>query len=290
MVPCTASLRFGGECKKSATHSHNLKFPSGNCHRHSAPRPFFALHIYSLASLSNRVLKKQKVFEFRRGTCELRMTQEDEKPPFSEREPLAMESSPSPRKRKSSRVDRRALPEPLQYSDSATGEIEYSSWESSPRPPIRSPKKVRFDVERHANSVSNFLLRALNVAYQFIQSLFIRPFVGILGWLTVYVMGFVLAGAVIWYSIYLLRVNLPSIPQLPFAMWRWLVTIPQLPASVVCITTGKMCPPDEHLLNITYAAKEEIRQASKVLNTLDRFEPSKSHLMTQSVFFSFIGN
>ena len=201
-----------------------------------------------------------------------------------------MESSPSPRKRKSSRVDRRGLPEPLQYSDAATGESGCSSPESSPRRPSRSPKKVRFDAERHDNSVTNFLLSSLNVAYQFLQSLVIRPLVGILGWLAVYVMGLFLAGAVIWYSIYLVRVNLPSIPQLPFAMWRSLARIPQLPASLVCVTTGKMCSSDQHLFNITYAAKEEIRQASKVLNVLDRFEPSKSHLMTQSVWFTFGGN
>jgi len=155
----------------------------------------------------------------------------------------------------------------------------------SPRRHGKSPKKVRFD-DRHQDSNQKFLSRSLEVAYGLIHGFLLRPLKEMIALVFVYILGFVIAIAVIAYFFHVVKILLPGFLRLPGlsrgfqSVIRWSTP---MPSALVCATTGKLCPPSGQLLNVTYSAKEEIRQASKVLNTLDRFEPSKSNLMSQSV-------
>jgi hypothetical protein len=195
--------------------------------------------------------------------------------------PPSPEHSTPLRRRKGSRADLRVdLPD--MEGSTTTNDTE------SPRRHSKSPKKVRFD-ERHRGSKQNVLAQSIEVTYQLIHALLLKPIKDILGVLFVYLLSFIMAIAVVYYLFHSVRIFLPGIVKLPmisrgfYSVVRWPSVIPQLPAALICATTGRLCPPNQHLLNVTYTAKEEIRQASKVLNTLDRFEPSKSNLMAQSV-------
>jgi hypothetical protein len=173
--------------------------------------------------------------------------------------------------------------------DSKNSSESNSPQTPSPRRHSKSPKKVRFD-DRHQNSSRNILSQSTDIAYKLIHTLLLRPLKEIIGLVFVYLLGFMIAVAVVYYSFHVLKIfllsnslRLPNLPRGVSNIFTWTAAISHLPAAVICATTGKRCPQNQQLLNVTYSVKEEIRQASKVLNTLDLFEPSKSNLMTQSV-------
>lgn len=94
----------------------------------------------------------------------------------------------------------------------------------------------------------------------------------------------VLVIAILRYAAHLIPNVFPRDLSLAF---RWLGTVYYVPTSLWCMYVGIGCPvsaPDfKEIKNVTLSANEQVRQASKVINNLDKLSPSRNELMSQSV-------
>ena len=139
-----------------------------------------------------------------------------------------------------------------------------------------------------ANAASTIIFQAGNFLHRVVNAIILEPLGRVVGEVLKYVLATTVLIVVV---IVVLRYAVHSLPDMftgnvSLAL-RWLGSIYHVPTSLWCMYVGIGCPvspPDfKEIKNVTFSANEQVRQASKVINNLDKLSPSRNELMSQSV-------
>ena len=153
-----------------------------------------------------------------------------------------------------------------------------------------TPSRPQPRKEEQTTGPSSIFLRVGSLIYRAINTVILEPLGRAVGEVLKYGLAItvliVLVIAILRYSIHLIPNLFLRDLSLPL---RWLGTVYHVPTTLWCMYVGIGCPvsPPQFnaIKNVTLSANEQVRQASKVINNLDKLSPSRNELMSQSVHF-----
>src|SRR5271170_3138698 len=153
-----------------------------------------------------------------------------------------------------------------------------------------TPSRKQQRTEEQRNGPSTVLLQTGRLIYRVINTVILEPLGQAVGEVLKYILAItvlvVLVIAILRYAVHLVPNLFPR--DLSLAL-RWLGNVYHVPTTLWCMYVGIGCPVSpphfNEIKNVTLSANEQVRQASKVINNLDKLSPSRNELMSQSVHF-----
>jgi len=151
-----------------------------------------------------------------------------------------------------------------------------------------TPSRAQQRTEEQRTGPSTVFLKTASIIYRVLNTVLLEPLGRAVGELLKYVIAVtvlvVLIIAILRYTVHLLPNVFPH--GLSLAV-RWLGSAYHVPTTLWCMYVGIGCPVPstdfQEIKNVTLSANEQVRQASKVINNLDKLSPSRNELMSQSV-------
>jgi hypothetical protein len=160
----------------------------------------------------------------------------------------------------------------------------------TPKKRKSTPSRPQPRKEEQTTEPSSIFLQVGSLIYRVTNTVILEPLGRAVGEVLKYGLAItvliVLVIAILRYSIHLIPNLLLRDISLPL---RWLGNVYHVPTTLWCMYVGIGCPvspPQFNVIkNVTLSANEQVRQASKVINNLDKLSPSRNELMSQSVHF-----